>query len=80
MCKVRDRELVALLGARSGLYRSLKLKRGAYEKDGFAEVQANLETSRKAKYFIFRTWITVNGVKRYAKDYGYKAWRIPIYK
>jgi hypothetical protein len=27
---------------------------------------------------IFRAWINVNGVRRYAKDYGYKAWRIPL--
>jgi len=29
--------------------------------------------------YIFRTWITINGEKRYAKNYGLKAWRIPIY-
>ena len=36
--------------------------------------------SKKPSAYIFRTWITVNGVKLYAKDYGYKAWRIPITK
>jgi len=35
---------------------------------------------RKPVGYIFRAWITVNGEKRWAKDYGYKAWRIPIYR
>jgi hypothetical protein len=30
--------------------------------------------------YIFRTWITKNGVRLYAKEYGLKAWRIPVYK
>jgi hypothetical protein len=37
-------------------------------------------TSKKPTGYIFRAWITVNGVKLYAKDYGHKAWRIPVYK
>jgi hypothetical protein len=28
--------------------------------------------------YIFRPYITVNGERRYAKDYGLKAWRIPV--
>lgn len=35
---------------------------------------------KKPYGYIFRAWITVNGVKLYAKDYGYKAWRIPLYR
>jgi hypothetical protein len=27
---------------------------------------------------IFRAWRLVNGEKLYAKDYGLKAWRIPL--
>jgi hypothetical protein len=34
---------------------------------------------KKPLYYIFRTWITKNGVRLYAKDYGMKAWRIPVY-
>ena len=30
--------------------------------------------------YIFRPWITVKGVKLYARDYGYKAFRIWIDK
>lgn len=35
---------------------------------------------RKPVGYIFRTLITREGVKVYAKDYGYKAWRIPVYR
>lgn len=31
-------------------------------------------------YYIFRTYITRNGVRIYARDYGLKAWRIYINK
>ena len=30
--------------------------------------------------FIFRSKITINGVTYYAKDYGKKAFRIPVSK
>lgn len=30
--------------------------------------------------FIFRTTITINGVKYFARDYGLKAFRIPVRK
>jgi hypothetical protein len=30
--------------------------------------------------YIFRAWITVKGEKRWARDYGFRAWRIPIYR
>lgn len=33
---------------------------------------------KKAQKYIFRPWITVKGVKVYAKTYGKKAFRIPI--
>jgi hypothetical protein len=29
--------------------------------------------------YIFRAWITKDGVRLYAREYGHKAWRIPIY-
>lgn len=35
--------------------------------------------NRKIIGFIFRSSITIKGVKYYAKDYGKKAFRIPIY-
>jgi hypothetical protein len=35
---------------------------------------------RKPIGYIFRAWITRNGVKVWAKDNGLKAWRIPIYR
>ena len=35
---------------------------------------------RKPAYYIFRTYITINGVRYYAKDYGKRAFRIPIYQ
>jgi hypothetical protein len=31
-------------------------------------------------YYIYRTKMTINGVMIYAKDYGHKAYRIPIYR
>lgn len=34
---------------------------------------------RPVKYYIYRTKMTVNGTTIYAKDYGLKAFRIPIY-
>lgn len=34
---------------------------------------------KKPLGYIFRAWRTVNGERLYAKDYGLKAWRIPIY-
>ena len=39
----------------------------------------NRDESRKPKYYIFRAWRMHNGQKLWAKDYGLKAWRIPIY-
>lgn len=36
--------------------------------------------NRKVAYYIFRTYITKNGVRYYAKDYGKKAFRIPVYR
>lgn len=37
------------------------------------------KNDRKIIGFIFRASITINGVKYYAKDYGKRAFRIPIY-
>ena len=35
---------------------------------------------RKPARYIFRTWRTSrDGTRLYAKDFGLKAWRIPIY-
>lgn len=28
-------------------------------------------------YYIYRTYITVNGQRLYARQYGYRAWKIP---
>ncbi len=33
----------------------------------------------KCTGYIYRASITINGVKYYAKDYGHRAFRIPIY-
>jgi hypothetical protein len=38
-----------------------------------------MATTKKPCGYIFRTWITKDGVRLYAKDYGFKAWRIPVY-
>jgi len=36
--------------------------------------------SRKILYYIFRTFITrKDGRRDYARDHGFKAWRIPVY-
>lgn len=35
---------------------------------------------RQVKYYIFRTSITIGGRTYYAKDYGWRAFRIPIYE
>jgi len=40
------------------------------------------ESNRKAAYYIFRAWRRhpQTGEILWAKDYGLRAWRIPIYK
>jgi len=36
--------------------------------------------SRRVLYYIFRTFITrKDGRRDYARDHGFKAWRIPVY-
>lgn len=36
--------------------------------------------SRKILFYIFRTWITrKDGSRDYARNHGFKAWRIPVY-
>ncbi len=41
----------------------------------------NLVTQgKKVKYYIFRTHITIRGITYYVKDYGLRAFRIPIYE
>jgi hypothetical protein len=37
------------------------------------------DNGKKVVRYIFRPYITVKGVKYYAKDYGKKAFKIPIY-
>jgi len=35
---------------------------------------------RKIVGWIFRAWVTrKNGTRDWARDHGYKAWRIPVY-
>lgn len=41
---------------------------------------SNKKTGRKALYYIFRASRTVDGVTYYAKDYGHKAFKIPVYR
>ena len=43
------------------------------------EMFENKNDGRKIIGFIFRASITINGVKYYAKDYGKRAFRIPLY-
>lgn len=43
------------------------------------EMFENKNDGRKVIGFIFRSSMTINGVKYYAKDYGKRAFRIPIY-
>jgi hypothetical protein len=38
------------------------------------------QPGRKPIGYIFRAWYEREGVRYWAKDYGYKAWRIPIYR
>ena len=36
--------------------------------------------SRRVLYYIFRTFIVrKDGRRDYARDHGFKAWRIPVY-
>ena len=44
------------------------------------EQTMHITDKQKPVGYIFRAWITVKGEKRLAKDYGLKAWRIPIYR
>jgi len=39
-----------------------------------------MPNEKKPIGYIYRTWITREGVRDYAKDHGLKAWRIPIYR
>jgi hypothetical protein len=43
-------------------------------------MNSNSSKGKQVAYYIFRTKMTVNGVTLYAKDYGLKAFRIPIYR
>jgi len=37
-------------------------------------------TKRKIVGWIFRAWVTrKDGTRDWARDHGYKAWRIPVY-
>jgi len=40
----------------------------------------NGSNQKRPHHYIFRASITIKGVTYYAKDYGLKAFRIPIYK
>lgn len=44
-----------------------------------SEIAALLRQDGKCTGYIFRASITVKGVKYYAKDYGRRAFRIPVY-
>jgi len=36
---------------------------------------------RRILYYIFRTWKTKkDGTRDYARDHGFRAWRIPVYE
>ena len=43
-------------------------------------MSTDARASKPVMYYIFRTKMTINGVTLYAKDYGLKAFRIPIYR
>jgi len=43
-------------------------------------MSSNGRNGRSVAYYIFRSKMTVNGVTLYAKDYGLRAFRIPIYR
>ena len=38
------------------------------------------EAGKKVAYYIFRPHITIKSVTYYAKDYGKRAFKIPIYR
>ena len=40
---------------------------------------SNTHQLRRIIGYRFTPYITINGVKRWARNYGRKAWRIPIY-
>lgn len=40
----------------------------------------NAVQRKEVAYYIFRASRTVNGVTYYAKDYGLKAFKIPVYR
>jgi hypothetical protein len=37
-------------------------------------------SERNVAHYIYRTKMTVNGVTIYTKDYGHRAFRIPIFR
>lgn len=52
---------------------------------GQKEMVKQMESSyydedRKVDHYIFRPYITRNGVRYYAKNYGIKAFKIPVYE
>ena len=53
------------------------ISRGSYRPE---RIGNDLMTKKKTDnaYFIFRASITVDGKKIYAKDYGKRAFRIPV--
>ena len=42
-------------------------------------MEFNNKKKQQVKYYIYRPKMKVNGVMLYAKDYGLKAFKIPIY-
>lgn len=38
------------------------------------------KSRKQIAYFIFRAKITIRGIVYYAKDYGKRAFKIPVYK
>ena len=43
-------------------------------------MKAPRKKRREVAYYIFRASRTVNGVTYYARDYGLKAFRSPVYR
>jgi hypothetical protein len=42
-------------------------------------MNTDMPKGKKVKYWIFRAQFTRNGITYYARDYGKKAFRIPVY-
>lgn len=67
----RPRKIIYFIVAKSSAFFKSKLEKGGLPMNDSKKVTKEVQ-------YIYRPWITVNGVKIYASTYGKKAFKIPV--